>query len=132
MFFAVLMGYHYSHWHLKDQARELEIRLKEQGVLGSKKPLFDSKISRVNCLFVPIVAHGLYDFLCVVDSVWAFLGLIVFLGFMYVHCFRKIKRMSKNDQMEQSYIEKMLPMKYAELVTVSIADTDEVKERSSV
>ncbi|MBQ7792042.1 MAG: PrsW family intramembrane metalloprotease [Clostridia bacterium] len=126
LFFAVLMGYHYSHWHLKDQARDTEIRLKKQGILASQKPLFDSKTSRIYCLWVPVLAHGLYDFLCVVDTTWAFLGLVAFLGFMYVHCFRKIRRMSQNDQTEQTYVEKMLQMKYPGLSFCEATDMETV------
>lgn len=116
MFFAVLMGYHYSFWHLTDCARETEDRLKQQGILTTSKAPFDSKNSRIKCLLVPVLAHGLYDFFCVVNTDWAFLGLIAFLIFMYVHCFWKVQKMSQNDRMENSYVEAMLLMKYPELV----------------
>ncbi len=115
LFFAVLMGYHYSFWHLYDRARETEDRLQKQGVLTTSKAPFSSKNSRKNTLLVPVLAHGLYDFLCVINTPWAFFGLMAFLAFMYVHCFRKIKKMSQNDRMEHSYVEAMLLMKYPQL-----------------
>ena len=68
------------------------------------------------CLLIPVLAHGLYDFCCVLGTDWSLIALIGFVIFMYVHCFRKIKKMSKADGMEVDYVRYLIRSKYPGLV----------------
>ena len=115
MFFAVLMGYHYSFWHLKDHTLKTEQRLITSGMIIHPKRMISSRNNRLSCLLVPVLAHGLYDYLCVLSDVWALWGLVIFLLGMYVYCFATIRKMSLDDQWEQIYIYNLLKKKYPEL-----------------
>lgn len=111
MFFGVMMGYHYSMWHITDKAAQVEQSLKADGIISSYKKSFSSTKSIVMCLLIPILAHGFYDFCCVMGDAW-FVILIGFVIFMYVHCFRKIKRMSNADGLEIDYVKYLIVKKY--------------------
>lgn len=115
MFFAVMMGYHYSMWHLTDKAILAERELKAKGYISPYAKEFSSTKSIIMCILVPVLAHGWYDFCCTVDSAWAILALVIFVVFMYVHCFKKIKKMSQNDGLEANYVHYMLERKYPSL-----------------
>lgn len=112
MFFAVMMGYHYSMWHIFDKAAQVERELKAAGRISQDAKEYSSKGSMVLCLVVPVIAHGLYDFCCMLDEWWATLALVAFVGFMYVHCFGKIKKMSKADQYEGDYVAALIFRKH--------------------
>lgn len=115
MFYAVIMGYYYSLWHIKDKAATLEEKLKENSIIEDVTMPFDSKNEKIKCLLIPILAHGFYDVCCSVGTDVSMLVLIVFVIFMYIHCFKKIKTMSKVDAYENAYVEYMLENKYPAL-----------------
>ncbi len=114
MFFAVMMGYHYSHWHILDQAKLTEQSLLARGDIRGGMTEFSSTKSMICCLLVPTLAHGLYDYFCVIGGIGV-LCLIAFVIFMYVHCFRKIKHMSLVDGENWGYARAMVANKYPEI-----------------
>ena len=112
MFFSVMMGYYYSMWHMKVKARNLELNLKQYGVIPQNAPLYTYKKDIVMCLLVPILAHGLYDYCCTVDSGLATLVFYGFLIFMYIYCFGKVKKMSSMDMDDNRFASAMVAMKH--------------------
>lgn len=116
MFFAVMMGYHYSIWHITDKAAIAERELKARGIIPQNTREFDGSKSMIMCLLVPVLAHGLYDFCCMTTSGWAMLLLLAFVVFMYVHCFGKIKKMSSSDAFNRDYVARMLRDKYGDIL----------------
>ncbi len=115
MFFAVMMGWHYSIWNIVKQAHDEEARLKSQGVIDEYKESFNYKKSARLSIIIPVLAHGFYDFCCTIDSVVATVIFSVFIVFMYKHCFGKISEMSEADEMAGKYVRYMLLRKYPEL-----------------
>lgn len=115
MFFAVMMGYHYSMWHLTDMAADAEKGLKASGAITTYAEPFNSKKETVMCLVVSTLAHGFYNTLCSIGTTWAGLCLYAFVIFMYVHCFKKINKMSQADASDNAYVNYFLRKKYPEL-----------------
>lgn len=113
MFFAVLMGYHYSLWNIYDKASEIENKLINDGVIPETSRPFSSRISKRNSLLIPVVAHGFYDFCCTIDSAWATVVFYAFIIFLYVHCFKKIKQMSDRDAADTTYAKNLVVNKYS-------------------
>ncbi len=97
MFFAVLMGYYYTMWNLYKKANQFEIQFKANGLILQNAPEFVYKNQLTLSLVMPILAHGFYDFCCSVDYSLATVGLYAFVIFLYIHCFKRIKNMSKMD-----------------------------------
>lgn len=116
MFFAVMMGYHYSMWHLTGKAAEREKYLKMNGIINSNIRPFSSKKEIALCLIIPTLAHGIYNSLCTIGTIWSTLLLYAFVIFMYIHCFGKIRKMSKADDFDNVYVQYMLTKKYPELL----------------
>lgn len=116
MFFSVMMGYYYSRWMIVKKAREAEIMLSAEGIIEERTiPVFNYKKERFKSLFIPVIFHGTYNFCCSADSLWYTLIFYVFVGFMYVHCFGKIKSMSAEDTPTGEKTIKLLTEKYPEL-----------------
>ncbi|MBE6741596.1 MAG: hypothetical protein E7570_04745 [Ruminococcaceae bacterium] len=63
-------------------------------------------------LFVPIAAHGTYDFLCSYGSAIATILFLVFLIALYIICFRRIRLVSKFDNHEANMIASVLYKRY--------------------
>ncbi len=114
MFFAVMMGYYYSLWHITDKAKELEKALGERGIITYKKSKFSSKRYIVLSLLIPALAHAIYNFCCSAGTGWSLLALFAFVVFMYIYCFGKIKKMSVNDAYSYKYAKALLFKKYPE------------------
>lgn len=112
MFFAVMMGYHYSLWHITDEAKQIEENLKKNGIISSNAIPFTSSKRKVLGFVLPVLAHTVYNFCCSIGEWWAILGLYCFVAFMYVRCFGKIKDMSRVDNYDTSYAELMIIEKY--------------------
>ncbi len=115
MFDAVLMGYYYSMWHIKDQVVRFERSLKAQNILRVQTPETDVRGSIWACILVPTLAHGFYDFCCTLDSWIAVLVFYAFVIFMYFHCFGKIRKMSYADGYIGDYAKSVLVRKYPSL-----------------
>lgn len=97
MFFAVIMGYFYSYWHLHYVAGGIEKLLIANRVISVREPYFKSGRLLFLSLLVPILCHGFYDFCATIDS-WVFTILFfAFLIFLYVICFIRVHKLSKLD-----------------------------------
>ena len=116
MFFAVLMGYYYSIWHITEKAILAEIDLKLQQLIPNDSHAFNTKSSIVMCLLMPVLAHGFYDFCCSLGTALGTLLTIAFIAFLYAYCFSKIIKFSKNDKYENDYVRYMIESKYPGVV----------------
>lgn len=134
MFFAVMMGYFYSRSHIKDKASMLEISLIKRGIISYNKPLFNSKKERLLTLVIPIILHGTYNSCCSIGTTFSTLLLVTLVIFMYVYCFGKILKVSKNDTYENSYIMYMMTSKYPELSVndQQVKQTNDIEENIKI
>ncbi|MBQ4516963.1 MAG: PrsW family intramembrane metalloprotease [Clostridia bacterium] len=123
MFFAVLMGYHYSFWHIADKAGTIERQLKAEGIVQSRTEI-SGKRQMILSLLMPVLAHGLYDFCCTLDSGIGVLAFYAFIIVLYVYCFGKIKKMSASDAPQERFVLGMLLKKYPFLSTGSLEIAD--------
>ena len=112
MFFAVLMGYYYSLWHLTEKAAEVEEDLIQKGLIGNDLKPFSARGNKIKSLIMPVVAHGFYNTCCSLGTVLSYVILFAFLIFMYVHSFRKIRKMSSVDGFENKYVGYLISRKY--------------------
>lgn len=113
MFFGVIMGYYYSRWHILQKAKSVEQKwISDGNALPEGKKPFRTKRSARLSLIMPTLAHGFYDFCCMVDSTVFVLGFYVFVAFLYAYCFSKIKAMSNADAPSRTYVELLLRRKY--------------------
>ncbi|MBO5273921.1 MAG: PrsW family intramembrane metalloprotease [Clostridia bacterium] len=115
MFFAVLMGYYYSLWHMYEKAGSQEHLLKELGHLPGDAKEFSGRRFIFLSLLIPILAHGWYNYCCTIDTLIAAVMLYAFLIFLYIYCFGKIRRMSKDDADDNTYATAMVIKKYPQL-----------------
>ncbi len=113
MFFGVIMGYYYTRWHILQKAKKVEKKWISEGnaLPKGKKPFPTARSGRLS-LVMPTLAHGFYDFCCMVDSTLFVLGFYVFVAFLYAYCFSKIKAMSSADAPSRAYVELLLRRKY--------------------
>ena len=116
MFFAVFMGYFYSMWHINDKAALFEEKFRELGVIDYSSPRFNSNIYKILSLTVPVLIHGFYNYCCSVGDTFEILILLVFVIFLYIFCFRKIKSMSKDDSRDTVYALCLIHKKYPQVV----------------
>ncbi len=116
MFFAVLMGYYYSLWHMYEKAAQQERELKQAGLIERGTKVFSGKKYLVLSLLVPVFAHGLYDYYCTLGTTFSTVALYAFILFLYFYCFRRIKKMSKGDTDDATYSTAMVLAKYPHLV----------------
>ncbi|MBR7133775.1 MAG: PrsW family intramembrane metalloprotease [Clostridia bacterium] len=114
-FDGVLMGYYYSLWHMHEVARDRERTLKAAGAISKTAKEFSVKRFAVCSLLVPVLAHGLYDYSCTINTWQATLLFYGFLLFLYIYCFCKICRFSKNDTLEENYSAALILRKYKHL-----------------
>ena len=116
MFFAVMMGYHYSMWHITDKARALETYYGSAGLITVGRSKFRSKCHVVLSLLTPMAAHCLYNASCTLQTSWSLLLFLGFVTYMYIACFGRIRKMSKADGPTISYADKMVCRAYPELL----------------
>ena len=113
MFDGVIMGQFYTLWHLSKN-----ISITEQNY--AKMGYIDTLINPENnyrhylplALIMPILTHGIYDFLASYGTVIATVVFIAYLIGLYIYCFGKINRLSKQDQHETNLISAELNRKY--------------------
>lgn len=122
MFFAVLMGYYYSFWHIYEKAKQQERTLKQAGVVSEDAVEFSGKTYFLLSLLIPVLAHGLYDYCCAIETTAATGVLCAFVVFLYIYCFKRIKNMSKHVMEDTTYSAAMILKKYPYL---AMADTSE-------
>lgn len=116
MFNAVIMGYHYSMWHMYSLARDRERQLKRERVLHPDNPEFSPAKDAVFSLLLPVLCHGFYDYCCSIDSLLATVAFYAFLLFLYIFCFARISKMSKSDQLDHTYSNMLVLLKYPTLM----------------
>jgi len=115
MFFGVLMGTFYTMWHL---GKNLSLVEQEYHRLGYIDRIVTDKYQLpylnqlVMALLVPIAVHGMYDFLLSFSSWLATIVFVAFLVLLYVYCFSKINKLSKEDQHEVNLIAGVLNRRY--------------------
>ena len=129
MFDAVIMGYYYSLWHIYDKAAKLENYLESEGKISRILPSFPSKACKICSLLIPVAVHGFYDFCCAMGNVWGLILLIALVIFLYVHCFKKIRRMSVMDMGDFTYAKMLVINKYRDSVLAE-ADAQENNEKA--
>ena len=130
MFFAVMMGYYYSHWNVMRKARAAEQALAAGGSILLRQPLFDSSRPLMLSLAVPVLFHGFYDFCCFVDSTLFSLLFLAFLVFMYVYCFMKLHRLSRQDTADNRVVWGLIANKYPEFAARVYAAAQESPQPS--
>ena len=123
MFFGVFMGYYYSLWHISEKARLIEKKYSDGGYIPKAQPISSGRYLLMS-LVAPVLAHGAYDFCCVLNSAVMTAIFIVFEIFLYVYCFGKIKSMSKYDGKTRDYALVMLMKKYPEQQDVFFQQLD--------
>ncbi len=130
MFFAVMMGYHYSLWHMTEKAGMLEKQLLENVSARDGVRVFSTKKNAACSLIMPVLAHGIYNHCCTMGTLLSIVVFYLFVIFMYVSCFTKIRKMSKADMSDVSFAKKMLIRKYPlytdYILTQLNKETDEV------
>lgn len=125
MFNAVIMGYFYSYWHLYEKAKEKENKLFRKGIItayGGWKPDFPLADQKAGCILLPIVTHGFYDYCASMSGLVYLIIFSVFLVLLYVFCFGNIRKMSKRDNSDKSWVTTLLIAKYPELKTYLMLD----------
>ena len=116
MFFAVIMGYFYSMWHLQYQAQHLESECVRLNYM--KQPAasaFNTRGPLVKSILLPIAVHGAYDYCCFVGTALATTVFYILLVALYVYCFRLVKKQSDEDTFSGRLALGMVIQKYPEL-----------------
>ena len=112
MFDGVIMGQFYGMWHLSRDISLTEKQYERMGYITVQNPESKYKIFLPLTLLVPILCHGMYDFLLSTEMTIAYILFLVYLIGLYVYCFKKINKLSKMDQHESGWILTELTRKY--------------------
>lgn len=112
MFFAVIMGYYYSLWHMTCKARDIERDLKAKNLITKNAPEYSGTQYMVLCLVMPILVHGIYDYCCFAGTTVMTVILYLFVLSLYIYCFGKIRKFSKNDTSDIAFANYMVLKKY--------------------
>lgn len=112
MFFAVMMGYFYSFWHMYEKARRQEAKLASARVINKSFIEFPVKQYLFFALAVPVLAHGLYDYCLDIRTVPSMIFYAALLVVLYTVCFKRIKKMSISDQGDRQFVAKLILKKY--------------------
>ncbi len=112
MFFGVLMGFYYSRWKVCHTAAVLERVYVREGRFAPKSPLISGKRALVCSVLIPVLAHGFFDFALSVGSALFIVLFYVSLAFLYFHCFRTVRRMSREDSGIQAQAMLLMAKKY--------------------
>ena len=116
MFFAIIMGYFYSMWHLQYQAKHLESECVRLNYM--KQPAasaFNTRAPLIKSIVLPIAVHGAYDYCCFVGTVLSTIIFYVLLIGLYVYCFTLVKKQSDKDTFSGRLALGMVIGKYPEL-----------------
>ena len=114
-FNAVIMGYYYSLWNVYKKAGIQEKMFSDEGLLTLKSERFSSKKYLVLSLVAPTFVHGLYDFCCSFGTLLSTVSLYLLVIFLYIYCFKKIKKISVKDTSDVVVSFSLLCQKYPEL-----------------
>ena len=116
MFFAVIMGYYYSLYHMYSKAGQYEKSFKERGLISADVKEYSGTKFLILALVVPVVIHGLYDFCCFNGSYVMMGVMIALMIFLYIYCFGKIRKMSKIDAKDSAYLRMLLESKHPGII----------------
>ncbi|MBQ3432091.1 MAG: PrsW family intramembrane metalloprotease [Clostridia bacterium] len=113
MFDGVLMGQFYGLWHLSKDISLTEKAYAKAGYIDTLvEPEKRYRYYLPLALIVPMLTHGLYDFLASYGSVIAIIIFVLYLIGLYIYCFMKINKISKQDGYEINLISAELNRKY--------------------
>ncbi|MBQ8003406.1 MAG: PrsW family intramembrane metalloprotease [Clostridia bacterium] len=116
MFFAVMMGYYYSRWKIFETAEKIENEALRAGYIIQKRgDSFNPEHEKVLSILVPVIFHGTYNYCCSSESWLATIAFYVFVIFMYIYCFAKIKEVSRNDASTEKTAMALVAKKYPEI-----------------
>ncbi len=115
MFDAVVMGYFYSRWFITKHAHSFERQMIRQGVIVYREPKIHLA-SMFDCVLWPTVIHGIYDFLCTVNTTWSMSVFVIFVIGLYFYGFSRIKAESRHDDSYVSYASLVVTDKYPEII----------------
>lgn len=124
MFFGVLMGYYYSFWHMEKLAQKEEYRLMELGYLSRRAQVHTGRKQIVMSLLMPVLAHGLYDYCCTQSALLATVAFYGFVLFLYIYCFRKIRKLSLVDVDDRRYSRALVLQLHPHMIHVYCPKTD--------
>ena len=111
-FYGVFMGFYYGWYHIKTLTNKNEAMLVNMGVLDpgiTKTPVTKDLVFS---LLIPIVVHAFYDFCCMVGYAPAMFVFYVFLIFLYVFCFLRIKKVSNEDMEDKELVLSLIAAKH--------------------
>lgn len=114
-FDAVLMGYYYSLQRLADYSHDYETEMIKEGLISKSDESLQTKKYLALSLIVPVLAHGFYDFTCSVHSVFFTVLFYAFLVFLYIVCFKKVRKMSRSDSTHINYAKSIVKNLHPEL-----------------
>lgn len=116
-FFAVMMGYYYSYYHINKLAKMGEDYYYKNGYIPMIKqaPAFSYKPMLALSIIIPVAIHGFYDFALTMQNVFFILAVIGLVVFLYIFCFKRINSMSKKDMQDVQLATIMIYNKYPEL-----------------
>lgn len=117
MFDGVIMGTFYSMWNIRNEASKIENVFRLNGIIDVKNPISGRK-ELVLSYVMPVLTHGIYDYLCSVSSWLATVLFAVLLIVLYITQFRRISKMSKNDADEIGYAISIVCEKYPVIKTL--------------
>lgn len=126
MFFSIFMGFFYSQWFSSVGAEKLEKAYIDRGLLSSSKKAFYPWRFLARSLIIPVFVHGFYDYCCTVDTAWAMPLFYIFLIGLYVFCFSKIKKLSKEDTSAHGFSIVWLVQKHPELKQIVLNELSQV------
>lgn len=122
MFFAVMMGYHYSRWNILRKAAVIEEGLAQLGKIEKGIKPFNSAKSAWLSIIVPVLLHGTYNFCCSSDIRIMIYVFAVFVLSLYIYCFSKIRKFSRADDYNGTYVERVIKRKYSYVMLNDIED----------
>ncbi len=126
MFFGVFMGFWYSMWNInrKSNIYKNELMAKHNLTDDSRNP-FPTKRFLALSLWMPVLVHGLYDFLLMTENVFCILVFIGFMIAMYIYCFKKIGKLSRSDRSDLELAKSAVFEKYPDLAAMEMRSESE-------
>ena len=115
MFFAVIMGYYYSMWHVHRQAQGIETEMRRAGYIRTAGTKFDTGVPTLLSIALPVFVHGFYDYCCSLSSVFSDVLFYVMLAGLYAFCFYRISRVSRDDTASGKLAMGMVLRKYPDV-----------------
>lgn len=99
-FFAIFTGYFYSRYHMQKNAQLTEGVLARMGLVAPGVSRFKPGKYIILAILVPTLIHGMWDYLCSVDSTAAEVLFFIMIIALYIVCFMRIRKVSKEDKHE--------------------------------